>query len=249
MKGCLVAFAVFVIFLIVLGVGCGGYMAFKGQKLIAEIDQELTQLYETNDRWPFVAPEDALLPAPELKTYLEVRDQAQLPITEFLNTIVRLDKEGDEMGTLEVIKTAFGLAGKAMGAFRDVPKLLNSSLSAQEMSIDEYVWICETIHLTLAKAERDGNPEAADVVAGLEERNDKINIDVKDEKVSYRNLRRALERRKDAWLPENLKLILENEDAICASQARILLDAIVVQSLHSSDHDSGDNSDSGESGK
>jgi len=252
MKGCLIAFAVFVIFLIVLGVGCGGYVAFKTRGLIAEVDQEMQQLHQTNERWPFELPEDGLLLEARVAIFLDVRDQARQPIAEFLASMDRLEG-GQDLGMIEAFREGLGLMNKTLSAFRDVPALLNDGLIAREMSLDEYVWICETVHETLVKAERDGDAAAREIVLGLEEQNREVNIEVEDQRVSYHSLRRELERREGGWLPANLRLVVEHETAITESPARILLDAVVIQTIapHEDRVDSGGDSgdDSGDMGK
>ncbi|MFH0943922.1 MAG: hypothetical protein V2A76_01885 [Planctomycetota bacterium] len=229
MKGCLIAFACFVIFLIILGVGCGGYMAFKGRAHFAKINLAMADLRETNQSWPFEVPGDGLLEADRLADFFAIRDEAQEPIAQLVGRTDRLNQGGEEMGPIAAIREAFGLVTDIFGAFLDVPVKLTQSLHQQSMSADEYIWVCDTIHLTLVKAAEDGHPAATEIVRSLEDQHEKLQIDVQDEKVSYQTMQRSLERREAVWLPANLDLILRNVAPITDSSAAILLDACVLE--------------------
>lgn len=172
MKGCLIAFACFVIFLIVLGVGCGGYVAFKGRAHFAEINVAMQNLRETNQSWPYEKPLDGLLQTDRLAGLLSIRDVAQEPIATLVGRGERLSSGGNDMGPIDAIKEAFGLLSDIFGAFLDVPVALNLSLRENSMSVDEYIWITETIHLTLIKAAESGHPEATEIVRSLEDQHE-----------------------------------------------------------------------------
>lgn len=228
MKGCLAVVGIIFLIFVLLIVGCSGFMIYKGKQYAEELDTAFEGLRSTNETFPYEQPADGLLVADRLPAFLEVRKGAVVPIKEFFNRVSRLEEQGDDMGFFQAIREAMGVVTDIVNAFKEVPKALETGLTAQQMSYDEYLWMTETIHITIVEAAEAGETEAQTILDELEETHQGVEVDIQDDKVSYSRMARRLGQENDGFEPLNLALILQNVDDLTGDVSQVLLDAILV---------------------
>lgn len=228
MKGCLAVVGIIFLIFVLLIVGCSGFMIYKGKQYAEELDTAFEGLRTTNESFPYEQPEDGLLLADRLPAFLEVRKGAAVPIQEFLIRMTRLEEQGDEMGPVQAIKEMMGMFSEMAGAFREVPAALETGLTSRKMSLAEYQWMTETIHLTIVEAAEAGEGEAQAILDEMEQSQGDNELDTGNGKVSYSRLARRLGQENDGFEPLNLALILQNADDLTGDVSQVLLDAILV---------------------
>lgn len=235
MKGCLVTILVIVGLILLLFVGSLGFVGYQGSKVVKEIEAGMAEIHATDTVYPFSMPTDGKLDEARFDQFLTARRGAVASLDATLEHL--RDGQSEPSGVIDAIQMALGAARAVIGAFQAVPRALAAELHQQKMSMAEYLWMAETIHGTLAAADRKGDPRATEVIDSFEAffaeqagPQGQQGIQIHGREVNYGALRHSLERRYRDFDPATLEQILGQIERIREPRSQVMLDVFLIGS-------------------
>lgn len=238
---------VFLIFLFVAaGIGWVAYTAMETGSKFAETYQNLETSYKNLDQqFPFTPPADGIIPEERFTAYLQVRGDMSVVATEYLSRFEEIGTqigEQFESGSLfDKFRGIGSIKDIIMTAINMIPELGGEHvkiLSQQNMSLQEYAWICTVSIASLEKAEANNNTEAqaiwTEYQSNLTELQSKINEqnwnqynNDNDVNFNYNNFISIVQR--SDYKAENASLVIANKDTFLEHKHTPIIDYFVIQ--------------------